>query len=462
MRGSSPARAAWRASARGWGGFRRREKAGGGLRVPAAAHRLRDASLNATLHAYAGVAGSAKMHAQLSVLRAARGTFVPHPHVLADIVASAAADAAANPPVSNQSAGALGADAAAEAFARLVDGGLCRPSPPLLAAVAREAARDPVAERRGARVLSVISHLRTLKTAPTPELVSACFDTAVSAVDIQLVAALHNFALANGLCVLQTPVCKSHLEILRRSAFAIDDAAFFVDEGDNAHAYNAYIVPDRNDEGVYGLPSALKFYNGVLRTALFTPDYQVAAAAFRELHARGVGMNVETLALLAALHANLDDAAGARDIVLGLQEAGHKVPSVAYSSLIRYYGKKGHFSTSRLLFDEWEHTHSGQFWDLLSSPCKMGHNDGERLSAKTVASAGDCVVIAMFMAGRAAADAQGTVQFLEHLEETYKYQWSPFVTSLVMETCWKSGQQPLVDRMRTKIEEERSSLQTPS
>lgn len=453
MRAARPAGAAARKSARGWGAFRRREKAGGSPRVPATARRLRDLSLNATLHAYACIPSPSNLHAQLRLLLSARGTFTPAAPLLARLVATAAAAAAASPPTPLAPPGALAADAAAEAFARLVDGGLCRPSPPLLAAVARAAALDPVADRRGARVLSVISHLRTLKTAPTPELVGACFDTAVSAVDVQMVAAIHNFALANGLCVMQTPVCDRLVGILRRSAFAGDDAPFFVKEGSADDGGGG--------EGGHGLPAALKFYNGVLRTALFAADYRVAAAAFREVYARGVGVNVETLALLAALHAKLDDAAGAGEIVVGLQEEGFHVPSVAYSSLIRCYGKKGQFLRARQLFDEWERTEREEFWQLLSSPCKMGLADGERVSAKTLASAGDCVVLSMFLAGRAAADAKGAVEFLEHLEEKYGYQCSPFVTSIVMETCCRSGHKPLVDRMRAKMEEQTSRLQTP-
>lgn len=423
-----------RVPAAAWPALRVRRSGERATRAQRAARQLRDAALNAAL---APMCAKAPICAPLELLRAAPRPFTPAPSALAGLIARVSDDA------ERKFGACTAADAAAETYARLVHTRLAAPSVHLLAAIAKEAARDPVAERRSARLGSVMAEMRSLRVAPDAAFVRTCFDTAVKAADLNLVAALHNFALANDMCswpsraVLEQS--KTFLNLLRTSALPGDPPE-----------------DDERQDGDQQLPRVVEYYNGVIQTALFTRKHQVAATALREMHRRGAGADADTIGLLAATHAELDDAAGALELVCGLQEAGVAVPGAAYAALVRCSGRGKNFSAARAWFDQHVRECEASGKGLTVSPATRAQPKETAVSARTLASAGDDVALAMFFAARVASDALGAVGFLEEMREVHGVHCSRLIVSIVVETCWRAGRTDLAKTVLAQLESTRT------
>lgn len=408
---------------RRWPGLRVRRS---GARLPRAQHaasRMRDSALNSALSAMQ----EAPIAATFALLGATPTDFKPHAAPIAAIIARTAADARGT------FGACAGADAATEAYTRIVDNDIAPGSAALLAEVAKAAATDCDAQRRAARVQSVLAHAHSKRIVPDGALVQACFHAAVAAADLRLAAALHNFAIANHLCTWPPPdTCSPHVALLRTSALPGDAAP--------AHA------PRKRGTGA----PVISYYNGIIRAAIFTQAHQVAATAFRELHASNAGADAQTIGLLAATHADQDDFAGALDLVTALRALGDPVPTVAYAALVRWCGRNRDFPAAYAWCQQYFHDCAARNVDILVSPVLTADRTP---TAQTIASSRHDVPLATLFAARSAVDAQGAVHLLHHLRDVLCIRCSQFASEVVVQTCWRANRPDLVALVRCQLEQ---------
>ena len=334
------------------------------------------------------------------------------------------------------------ADTATEAYLRLGTDSCAG-----LVVVARAARLDPVAENRSNRVLSVLSQLRRSRMLPNAELLFSCFETAVSAADIRLAATIHNTAIASQ--YMTWPECDNDesLQYLKLVRSSVLTGSVVISDNDEKQT-----EPNRSSKKSAlhkKLPPAIAYYNGLVRAALLSSSHSAAAAALRELHARSAGVNAETVYLLAAAHAELDDASGALSLLDSLPEPSPPLPIAA---LIRAAGRARDFRRVRMLFERALEN------DLGLSSLSVGEVPASR---QTLAAAGDDVMLAALIAARASENLDGALWLLSCLDEMRSHQASSFVLGMVAETAWRTNHPDVARKIHARIRRRKSQSIAP-
>lgn len=331
------------------------------------------------------------------------------------------------------------ADTATEAYVRL--GTDCCQG---LAVIARTAKLDPVAENRTNRILSVLRHLRRSRLLPDAELLFACFETAVSAADIHLAATIHNTAIASRF--MKWPDRdedddSQYLALVRSSALP----GPVVPTVPISESISSKCSTNKSSTHLeLPLPLAIEYYNGLVRAALLSSSHAAAAAALRELHARGAGANAETVSLLAAAHAELDDATGALTLLDALSSPS-SLPPLALAALIRSAGRARDFQRVRVLMEHAPH-------DMQLSAVCIGD---VIVSKQTLAAAGDDVMLAGFLAARACSDVEGALSMLRRLDVMQQDKASTFILGVVAETAWRANRPDVARDIHSRIREKK-------
>lgn len=329
---------------------------------------------------------------------------------------------------------AIRADAAIEAMVRLKHSFRVRTSAPLLAAVARAAKNDPVVEMRSKRALSIFRALLRDRLMPTPELVHACFDACVAAVDI--ISAL------------------SFMEVARSSGYFELNASPPIGPSAQLAAAHVPIASKERDIGFGGTPTEIAYYDGIVQAAVFSGSYEVAATALREMSSRGLDGHTSTLGILVALYSELGRTDLAGSAYHTIRSQGEVPCPAAYAALIRAEGLRGNSRAAFDLFEEFENNlrNVNNLRETLSTIVTTSAESGTASSAALAASKGD-VVLSMFQALRSARDADGAINFLNHMQHRYKFEVNRIVWTLLFETFCRAVPQrlDLARYVRSKI-----------
>ncbi len=321
------------------------------------------------------------------------------------------------------------ADTATEAYLRI--GTDCCEG---LTVVARAAQLDPIAENRTNRILSVLRHLRRSRLLPDAPLLFACFETAVSAADISLAATIHNTVVASRFMTWPDGDDENsrYLELMRSSALPGPVVA-------RSNTENHASKQSSNRASQYDtLPKAIEYYNGLVRAALLSSSHAAAAAALRELHARGAGANAETVSLLAAAHAELDDATGALSLLDALPSPSPPLPLAA---LIRGAGRARDFRRVRTLLERVP----------KNAPLSAISVSEVPVSKQTLSAAGDDVMLAAILAARATEDVNGALWLLSQFDGMRGVEVSSFILGVVAETAWRANQPEVAREIHARI-----------